>query len=263
MKMIHRLLPLLPLLAALPNTAEAFFNTPAPTSSFTPPPSKIDRTENPQWLDTLKYPGTPNFDVLQKTIEFANEKSYEAVAEYYDKDYVFRGPVIGPITGAEVARTQQGFKITDAYPDLATRPFGFTIDPDNPFRCYFFERWEGTNTGDLQIGKTTVPATNKEVQLPTHVMSLNWTPEGKVIYACLSSPLDRFEGSPGVKGNGAILGLLKVAGIGAAAYPGDLLFRLQQRIVHTIDGFGRNWSVEDEIPDWWISKSRGADPNDI
>lgn len=228
----------------------------------TPVPSKLDRTKNPQWLDTLKYESKPNFDVLQKTIEWANGKDYKAREQYYDEEYVFRGPIVGPITAKDVKRTQQGFQVTDAYPDLKTRPFGFTIDPDNPYRCYFFERWEGTNTGSLKIGPITIPPTNNEVQLPTHMMSLNWTPEGKIIYACLSSPLDRWEGT--THGVGAIFGLLVGGGVNVSSVsPGDNFLRFQQRLLHAIGGFGRTWSVEEEIPKWWKSKARGADPNDI
>jgi hypothetical protein len=115
--------------ASLLSPLKTAFTKPAPS----PPPSKIDTT--PQWLDVLKYSGTtPTFDVLQKTIDFAQCTTYEQVAQFYDKDYVFRGPIVGPITGEEVARTQQGCRIQDAYPDFQRRPFGFTIDPDNPYR---------------------------------------------------------------------------------------------------------------------------------
>lgn len=123
------------------------------------------------------------------------------------------------------------------------------------------ERWEGTNTGPLQIGPVTMPPTDNSVQLPTHIMSINWTPEGKIIYACLSSPLDRWEGT--TMGSGAIFGLLVGGGVSAGSGIGDSLLRFQQRLFHAIGGFGRNWSVEEEIPDWWKSKARGADPNDM
>jgi len=238
----------------------SIFNT-KPTAAA-PVPSKIDRTKNPQWLDVLKYDGEPTFDVLQKTMDFANARTYDELKDLYHEDYVFRGPIIGPITSQEVQRTQQGFQIQDAYTDIETRPFGFTVDPDNPYRCYYMERWEGTNDGELKIGPLTIPPTNNEVQLPTHVMSLNWTPEGKVIYACLSSPLDRFEGT--TKGAGAIFGLLVRGGLdNTNVSVGDAVLRLQQRFFHAIGGFGRNWSVEEEIPSWWKSKARGADPNDM
>jgi hypothetical protein len=228
------------------------------TTAPSPPPSEID-TES--WLDVLNYPGQPNFDVLQKTIDFANCNTYEEVASFYDDEYVFRGSIIGPITGKEVERTQKTFRVEDGYPDLKRRPFGFTIDPDNPYRCYFMERWEGTNAGDMKVGPQDLPATNNKVKLPTHVMSLNWTPEGTIIYACLSSPLDRFEGS--TSGAGAVYGLLAGAGVKVPSpSPGSLTLRFQQRLIHAL-GFGRNWSIEDEIPDWWKSNARGADGNDL
>jgi len=248
------------------HTVKSFFETgfTTNTKSITPTPSKIDRTQNPQWLDSLRYEGRgkPSFDVLQKTIEYASTKTYEEREVFYDIDYVFRGPIIGPITYKEVQRTQKGFQITDAYPDLETRPFGFTIDPDNPYRCYFMERWEGTNTGPLQIGPITLPPTDNQVQLPTHTMSVNWTPEGKIIYVALSSPLDRWEGT--TKGAGAIFGLLTGGGLeGSNVAPGDTFLRLQQRFFHFLGTFGRTWSVEEEIPSWWKSSARGADPNDM
>ncbi|KAL7501810.1 hypothetical protein ACHAWX_000368 [Stephanocyclus meneghinianus] len=230
-----------------------------PTNYDGPPPSKVN-TES--WLDVLEYDQPPTFDVLSKTIAFATSKTYEERNEFLSSDYVFRGPIIGPITFNDVKNTQQGFNIMDAFPNLETRPFGFTVDPDNPYRCYWFERWEGTNTDSVKIGKLVLPPTNSDVKLPTHIMSVHWTPEGKIKYSCLSSPLDRWEGT--TKGAGAIFGLLVGAGLGSSnASVGDLMLRFQQRLVHLIGGVGRNWSLEEDIPSWWKSKARGADPNDM
>jgi hypothetical protein len=39
--------------------------------------------------------------------------------------------------------------------------------------------------------------------------------------------------------------------------------RLQQRLITLLTGFGRPWSVDADIPLWWKSKAKGADPNDI
>jgi hypothetical protein len=124
------------------------------------------------------------------------------------------------------------------------------------------ERWEGTNTGSLKIGPLTVPPTNNQVQVPTHILSVNWTPQGTIIYTCLSSPLDRFEGT--TKGVGAVFGLLSGAGVAVTSVsPGDNFLRLQQRLFQATGAFGRTWSKEEEIPSWWKSKARGADPNDL
>ena len=97
----------------------SFFTTPlksplspasqATTSAPPPPPSRI----NPEsWLDVLNYnkdddQSTPSFDVLAKTIEYANCKDFDTIMSYYSDDYVFRGPIIGPITAEDVRKTQE------------------------------------------------------------------------------------------------------------------------------------------------------------
>jgi hypothetical protein len=225
-------------------------------------PSKV-KTAGNFLTDALDYPDgeQPAFDVLAKTIEFATTADPDVRAQMYAPDYVFRGSIIGPITRQDVVDTQNGFKIQEAYPNLETRPFGFTVDPDNPFRCYYFERWEGTNEGDLQVGPVKLKATGNDVKLPTHIMSLHYNREGQVRYACLSSPLDRFEGN--TNGAGAVFGLLVGGGLKAGnANVGDPFLRLQQRLTHAVGSFGRGWSLEVDIPRWWSSKARGADPTD-
>lgn len=227
-----------------------------------PSPSRVRTPDN--FLTTaLEYPDdvTPDFDVLESAVAFASARDYDDVADMYASDYVFRGSIVGPITSEDVKQTQQGFRILDSYPDIETRPFGFTIDPDNPFRAYYFERWEGTNTGDLQIGSIKMKATNKAVKMPTHVMSLHFNKFGKVRYACLSPPLDRFEGNTG--GAGAVFGLLTGGGLNVGGVVGDLGFRLQQRLGHALGSLGRSWSREIDIPLWWRSRARGADPTDM
>lgn len=114
----------------------------------------------------------------------------------------------------------------------------------------------------VKIGPTELPPTNAPLQLPTHIMSIHWNPEGKIRYTCLSNPLDRFEGN--TKGAGAIYGLLAGAGVDMGnASVGDVKLRLQQRLITLLTGFGRPWSVDADIPLWWKSKAKGADPNDI
>ena len=86
--------------------------------------------------------------------------------------------------------------------DLDRGIFGMAVDPNNPYRVLFFERWTATNTGPLKVGPLTIPATGKRVETPVHVTSLVWNPDGKIIYQAISPPVDRFEGS--TKGTGAI-----------------------------------------------------------
>jgi hypothetical protein len=44
---------------------------------------------------------------------------------------------------------------------------------------------------------------------------------------------------------------------------GDVKLRLQQHLINAIGGFGSPWSKDADIPGWWKSKAKGADPNDM
>ena len=213
-------------------------------------------------MDFMKFDGTtPAFDTLALTKEFNDCGNYEEAEKYYDRDYVFRGSVIGPITSKDVAETQKRFNVMGAYPDLVMQKFGYTVDPDNPYRCYWFERWTGTNRESIRMGPVELPATNKVAVIPTHVMSVNWTPAGKIIYMCLSAPLDRFEGN--TKGQGAVFGLLKTGGVPLPAPSvGNLALSVNQKYVAPLIQ-QKAFSDDADVPNWWKSKSRGADANDV
>ena len=235
------------------------------SSTTTTTPKKITRDEH--WMDHLKFGGTtPSFDVLERTKEYvaATMKEQQASASFHADDYIFRGSVVGPITGRDVAETQKSFNLLGAYPDIDRGIFGYHIDPENPYRCFFMERWTGTNTGEIKIGSlVTLPPTGKRVETPIHVSSVVWTPEGKICYESISPPVDRFEGN--TQGAGAVFGLLAGAGLQLPANVGDAALMLQQRLnTDLLRGiFGKTWSSDAEVPSWWKSKARGADPNDI
>lgn len=219
------------------------------------------------WMDHLKFGGsTPSFDVLEKAQEYiaATEQGGGLATDWHADDYVFRGSVVGPITGREVAETQKGFNLLGAYPDIDRGIFGLTRDPQNPYRCFFFERWTGTMTGEIKIGSLiSLPPTKKRVETPIHITSVTFNPEGKVVYESISPPVDRFEGN--TKGSGAVFGLLAGAGLQLPAGVGDAALMFQQRLnTDILSGiFGKTWSSEADVPKWWKSKAKGADPNDI
>lgn len=70
----------------------------------------------------------------------------------------------------------------------------------------------------------------------------------------------RFEGN--TEGKAAVFGLFHTAGLKLPAGPGNPFLRFLQRLGHTLDNGGRSFSREEDIPSWWTSKSRGADPTD-
>jgi len=117
-------------------------------------------------------------------------------------------------------------------------------------------------TGSIKLGSlVTLPPTQKRVETPIHVTSVVWNPEGKVAYESISSPTDRFEGN--TKGAGAVFGLLFGAGLEQSVQVGDLALMLQQRLVTDVFGVGKSWSKEEDVPAWWKSQAKGADPTDL
>ena len=112
-------------------------------------------------------------------------------------------------------------------------------------------------TGEIKLG----PPTQKRIEIPIHVTSVVWNPEGKVAYESISPPTDRFEGN--TKGAGAVFGLLFGAGLENPTQVGDRALMLQQRLATEVFGVGKSWSKEEDVPAWWKSQAKGADPTDL
>ena len=163
------------------------------------------------------------------------------------------------MTRKDLTSTQAGFDLITAF-DVDIDTFGFTVDPENPYRCFYFQRWRALHKGPLTVGGQTIEATMKEMEAPISVFSVVWTPDQKVIYEQVGAVVDRFEGN--TQGKGAIFGMLHTAGVKLPGGPGSKTFRIMQRLGHLLNTGGRSFSEESDIPRWWTSKSRGADPTD-
>jgi hypothetical protein len=150
-----------------------------------------------QVFEYLKFGGqTPDFDVLEKTKQYVDSFTKEGATEapgpeWYNKDYVLRGPVIGPIGLKDLREAQNGFQYDVAFPDLKIETFGYTVDPENPYRCFYFQRWRGTHKGTLTAGGQPFEATGKSMETPASVFSVVWTPDQNIIYEQVGAPVDR------------------------------------------------------------------------
>eukprot|EP00978_Attheya_sp_CCMP212_P027057 scaffold90177_cov55-Attheya_sp.AAC.1 len=224
--------------------------------------------QSDDWLDFLKFQGkVPSFDVVEKTKEYTSTPGYisfrlkDIPTDYYDENYVFRGPVVGPINRKDLVETNTLFGLQTSFPDLDRQPFGFAVDPENPFRVLFFERWVANNMGDVNLAGITAPATGKKSISPVFPFSIVWTPEGKIIYEHLTTAVDRFEGN--TKGKVAVFGLLETAGISLDNSVGNSVLVFLQKFNRFINAPLQVFSREEDIPSWWKSKARGAEPNDM
>jgi len=220
-------------------------------------------------MDFLKFGGQqPSFDVIEKTKRYTSEAGYNTFilknipTDYYDDRYIFRGPIVGPINRKDLIDSNSAFKLENAFPDLDRQTFGFTVDPENPFRVLFFERWIATHTGELNlIDLLKAPPTGNKSISPVMPFSIVWTPEGKIIYEHLTTAMDRFEGN--TKGKVAVFGLLETAGISLNNGIGDPVLIFQQKLNRFLNGPAQVFSKDKDIPSWWKSKARGGDPNDM
>ncbi|VEU33828.1 unnamed protein product [Pseudo-nitzschia multistriata] len=227
--------------------------------------SSVDEDEE-NWLDYLKWGGQePGFDVLERAKEFTSEPAFLAFRlrdipeDYYSEDYVFRGPVVGPINRRDLVETNAAFLLNEAFPDLQRNPFGHCIDPENPFRVLYFDRWKGTNTGELKM--FFLPPTNKKSISPVTPFSVTFAPDGKVIYETVTTAVDRFEGN--TKGKVAVFGLLETAGIPLDNSIGNPLLIFSQKLNRFLGLMtAQTQSKAENVPSWWKSRAVGAEPND-
>lgn len=237
------------------------------SSSSSTPPSRPSVANH--WMDVLKFDGaTPDFDVIEKTQKYVQEEGYRTFnlklipTEYYDKRYIFRGPIVGPINRQDLVETNGLFGLQTSFPDLTREPFGFCVDPENPFRVLFFERWKATHTGTFDLmGLLKADATQQPSISPVFPFSITWTPQGQIIYECLTAAVDRFEGN--TKGKVAVFGLLETAGIGIDNSVNNPLLAATQRFGRFLNLPAQVFSKEEDIPSWWKSKARGAESNDL
>ena len=97
------------------------------------------------------------FSIGNEALLIERAKAYAANPTPDDlaDDFIFRGPVIGPLNKADFCATLSsvGGKngIKDAFPDLQVNQFGFCVDPTEPGRVWYMERPRGHLLGHLTI----------------------------------------------------------------------------------------------------------------
>ena len=174
-------------------------------------------------------------------------------------DFVFRGPVIGPLNKRDYLSTMDTFKVHRAFPDISPNAFGFTVDPLDERRVWFFVRNTGTNSGPFGLGYFDAPPTGKTAVGPPEAFSIMFDENDRVKLLTVGYVVDRFQGNTG--GLGAAFGLLKVANISLPPAT-SFLYRVAVALGNRLPGFSaKSCSPEQDLPEWWlkVSKERGPD----
>ena len=87
----------------------------------------------------------------------SNEGFYSPVKrEMMADDFVFMGPVVGPLNAVDYLGTLGVFRVYDAFPDVQVDMAPFTQDPHDDKRFWSVIRVTGTHTGALDLGDAKI-----------------------------------------------------------------------------------------------------------
>mmetsp|Transcript_64082 Transcript_64082/g.119121 ORF Transcript_64082/g.119121 Transcript_64082/m.119121 type:complete len:268 (-) Transcript_64082:63-866(-) len=192
-------------------------------------------------------------------------KSYvEKGSGFYDpvnpdlmaEDFVFRGEFIGPLNKKDYVKTMSTLKVYEPFPDLAANAFGFTVDPADALRVWFFVRNTGTHTAPWPIlsgvDALTIPATGAKLEGATEAFSMTFSPEGKLRHLTVGYVANKYEGNAG--GVGAAFALFNVIGYGQLAQMASLpsVRDFANFLSDNVDArIAKTRSKDEDLPSWY------------
>jgi len=195
--------------------------------------------------------------------DFIDNPSPDKMAD----DFVFRGPVIGPLCKKDYVATltsmsaggKAGFD--SAFPDLQSDVFGFTVDPIEPNRVWYFVRSNGTFTGpfDSPTAGRLEPTGAKYIS-PPEARSILIDNEGKVKYQSVGYSMDRFTGDT-TNGKAAVFGLYEVMGQPLDDTIGSWKMVALQWLTSVLPDsleIPKSYSKKEDLPSWWTDDRMGA-----
>lgn len=156
-------------------------------------------------------------DVVQRRAALAmewiqNEGFYSPVKkELMAENFVFMGPIVGPLNTDDYLGTLGVFKIYDAFPDKVVSAAPFTQDPGNPDRFWSIIRVKGTHTGPLNVGSAIVPPTGNAMVVGPQAVSVTFDESDKVKAFTGGYITDVRDGETGDAG--AMFAVMKACGV--------------------------------------------------
>lgn len=199
-----------------------------------------------------------------KLVELARDIVYSKSGFYsagdksvYSDEFVFRGPLVGPLNKEDYFKVMNTFQIYKAIPDINPNAFGFSVDPRDSNRIWFFVRNTGTFTGELglSVGNgITIPPNGKSIDGCIESFSLLFDENQKVKHLTVGYVADRFEGNTG--GLGAVFGIFHA--IGLPIPKGPILRSLQFMASEVFNQDAKTYSTKN-IPSWWKSDLKAGD----
>ena len=181
--------------------------------------------------------------------------------DWWADEFVFRGPVIGPLCKKDlVATLTANSDLQTAFPDMEANAFGFCADdPIEPNRVWYFVRPRGTFSGPFQHPtKGLLPPTNAPYIGPPEVRSVVFNTDGKIRYQTVGYVVDRFTGDT-TGGRGAVFGQYAVMGEEIDGNPGSWSTVFLQKLSEYLPSVPQSYSKSEDLPTWWTDERRGAE----
>lgn len=197
----------------------------------------------------------------EELIAMAKEYVSNPSPDWWDDDFVFRGPVIGPLCKKDLIGTlTANLELANAFPDLQVNAFGFVADdPIEPNRVWYFQRPRGTFKGPFHHPvKGLLEPTNALYIAPPEVRSVTFTARGKIIYQSAGYVSDRFTGDT-TGGRGAVFGQYAVMGEELDPNPGSWTTILLQKLSEFLPDVPKSYSKPEDVPSWWTDERNGAE----
>lgn len=217
-------------------------------------------------LSETKLSASPSdSDVIEAAKKLMQNAGYfnQMDESLFAEDFIFRGPVIGPLNKEDYTEVLEYFSIYKAFPDIDPNCFGFSVDPDEPLRVWFQVRASGTYTKPLggPVGKLIKPDGQK-YRGSTETWSLLFDENLKVRLITAGYVSDRFDSGSTTGGTGLSFGILKTIGLSIPSGVGNPILQLIQTTNPPLSSLGitpKAMSDPEKVPKWWTNKKRGAE----
>ena len=184
-----------------------------------------------QYYEKSTFPISPD-DLIQRSKEIlgpdiavGTKDGGECLADNFE----FCAAVVGPLPKDQYLGALGSFKLEDSF-DITMNAFGFTVDPLQTNRVWFFQRQTATQINDFAGIKSTTPG--KELILPPQVFHFDFNREGKVTEFGFYT-VDRRQGNTGGLGGafGYFYGVGRKLGFPEAMpYKPSFRFRMLSKI---------------------------------
>ena len=160
-----------------------------------------------EMIEATAFPIAPEELIYKTKSWIVNQNGIDDPDSLAD-DFEFVGPVVGPLSKDAYLEAVGGFDITEAFPDLSPRLYGFRTDPLEPGRVWYISRATGTFSGPFAGG--AIKPTGKSFEMPPESISVVWNADGKVERFTVGVCMDRGRGDSG--GLGGLFGIMYAVG---------------------------------------------------